>query len=298
VILMDNPLAITAARYRTRDRLQRDFQLILLHLLATFLVILFMGPFIWTVSSSLKTSLEIDAFPPMLFPAQPRFENYLDVFQEIPMAQFAKNTLQVTFTAVIGQLLSATLVAYGFSRFRFPFRDTLFFILISTIILPREVLLIPTFLLYKYLGLLNTLTPLWLPSFFGGAFYVFLLRQFFLTLPRDLDEAAKIDGANELQILWEILVPLSQPALATVAIFSFLYHWNDFLEPLIYLNDKANYTLALGLHYFQTIPNESQEPRDQLLMAASLIVTLPVIALFFAAQRYFIRGIVMSGIKG
>lgn len=295
---IDHALATPATPASAQARLWRRLQRGLLYLLAGVLVILFMGPFFWTVSSSLKTSLEINAFPPTLFPARPRFENYLDVFRAVPMAQFARNTLQVTFLAVIGQLLSATLVAYGFSRFRFPFRDGLFLILISTIILPREVLLIPTFLLYKYLGLLDTLTPLWLPSFFGGAFYVFLLRQFFLTLPRDLDEAAKIDGANEFQILWKIIVPLSQPALATVAIFSFLSHWNDFLEPLIYLNNKANYTLALGLRYFQTLPNEAQEPRDQLLMAASLIVTFPVILLFFLAQRYFIRGIIMSGIKG
>jgi len=279
-------------------KLARRLNRAVLYAIAAILVFVFMGPFLWTLGSSLKTPQEIATFPPTLFPTKPRFQNYADVFTMVPMALFARNTMQVTLLAVIGQVTSATLVAYGFSRFRFPFRDVLFTLLISTLILPREVLLIPTFLLYKLLGLLDTLTPLWLPSFFAGAFYVFLLRQFFLTLPHDLDEAAKIDGANELTILWRIIVPLSQPAMATAAIFAFLTHWNDFLEPLIYLNNKNNFTLALGLRYFQTLPNDAQEPRDQLMMAASLIVTFPVLVLFFATQRYFIRGIVMSGIKG
>ena len=285
---------------RTRSKIQpgRIVTRVTLYVIAAVLVALFMGPFLWTVASSLKTSAEIAQFPPILFSSSPRIQNYADVFTAVPMALFFRNTLQVTLLAVFGQVISATLVAYGFSRFRFPYRNLLFMILLSTIILPREVLLIPTFLLFKQLGMLNTLAPLWLPSFFGGAFYVFLLRQFFLSLPNDLDEAAKIDGANSLQILWKILIPLCQPAMATVAIFSFLSHWNEFLEPLIFLSSKENFTLALGLRFFQNVPNDAQEPRDQLMMAASLIMTAPVIALFFLAQRYFIRGIVMSGIKG
>jgi multiple sugar transport system permease protein len=196
-------------------------------------------------------------------------------------------------------LTTATLVAYGFARFRFPSRDALFLLVISTVLLPREVVIIPTFLLFKALGWLDTLLPLIVPSFFGGgAFFIFLLRQFFLTLPRELDEAAKIDGANSFQVLLHVLLPLARPALATAAIFAFLGHWNDFLEPLIYLNSSRNFTVALGLRYFQTLPNEAQEPREQLLMAASLVVTAPVLVIFFAAQRYFVRGIVMSGLKG
>jgi multiple sugar transport system permease protein len=271
-----------------------------LYAVAALLVAVFMGPFLWTVASSLKTARETALYPPILFPAAPRVENYAEVFTNpnVPMALFARNSVQVTVLAVVGQVLSATLVAYGFSRFRFPYRDALFIVLLSTLVMPREVLLIPNFLLFRYLGLVNTLTPLWLPSFFGGAFYVFLLRQFFLTLPNDLDEAAKIDGASSWTILWRILVPLCQPAMATVAIFSILSHWNEFLEPLIYLSSKEKYTLALGLRFFQTQPNNDQEPRDQLLMAAALVMTLPMLILFFACQRYFIRGIVMSGIKG
>jgi ABC-type glycerol-3-phosphate transport system permease component len=290
------PRARTAAPAGVQTR--RLLNRLGLYLVAAFLVALFMGPFLWTLASSLKDSKEIAQFPPTLFPARLRWENYGEVFELVPMWSFIRNSVQVALLAVVGQVVTATLVAYGFTRFRFPWRDFLFMLLVSTMILPREVLLIPNFLVFKTLGLINTLTPLWLPSFFGGAFYVFLLRQFFLTLPLDLDEAAKIDGANSLQILWKILVPLCQPAMATVAIFSFLAHWNEFLEPLIYLSSKENFTLALGLRFFQQIPNDAQEPRDQLMMAASLIMTAPVLVLFFAAQRYFIRGIVMSGIKG
>lgn len=293
--------AAAAPRPRSREASVSTGRLVrrvVLYAIAAVLVALFMGPFLWTVASSLKTSRETAMYPPIFFPAAPRFENYVDVFTAVPMALFAWNSIQVTMLAVVGQVLSATLVAYGFSRFRFPGRNILFMVILSTIVMPREVLLIPNFLLFRYLGLFNTLTPLWLPSFFGGAFYVFLLRQFFLTLPQDLDEAAKIDGASSWTILWRILVPLCQPALATVAIFSFLSHWNEFLEPLIYLSSKEKFTLALGLRFFQTQPNDAQEPRDQLLMAASLVMTAPVLLLFFACQRYFIRGIVMSGIKG
>ena len=272
---------------------------LILYLTAIAVAVVFMLPFLWTVGSSLKTSVDVRQFPPALFPANPRFQNYVDIWNVVPLAQFFWNSVKVTGLALTGQLVSATLVAYGFARFRFPLRDALFMLVISTILLPREVVIIPTFLLFKTLGWLDTLLPLIVPSFFGGgAFTIFLLRQFFLTLPRELDEAAKIDGANSFQVLIRVLVPLARPALATAAIFAFLGHWNDFLEPLIYLNSSKNFTVALGLRYFQTLPNESQEPREQLLMAATLVVTLPVLIIFFAAQRYFVRGIVMTGIKG
>jgi multiple sugar transport system permease protein len=297
-VAKQRPIAATAEHTQARAgpiRPGRAF----LYLLAIALAILFMTPFVWTVSSSLKGGLEIRQFPPALLPAAPRFENYVDIWRQVPLALFFWNTLVVTLLAMVGQVASATLVAYGFARFRFPYRDQVFLLVISTILLPREVVLIPTFLLFKALGWLDTLLPLIVPSFFGGgAFFIFLLRQFFLTIPRELDEAAKIDGANSFQILIRILLPLALPALATVAIFSFLAHWNDFLEPLIFLNKPELFTVALGLRYFQTLPNEAQEPREQLLMAASLVTTLPILILFFAAQRYFVRGIVMTGIKG
>jgi multiple sugar transport system permease protein len=291
--------SIGRAAQRTGAGTQAHWGRLILYLTAIAVAVVFMLPFLWTVGSSLKTSVDVRQFPPALFPANPRFQNYVDIWNVVPLAQFFWNSVKVTGLALTGQLVSATLVAYGFARFRFPLRDALFMLVISTILLPREVVIIPTFLLFKTLGWLDTLLPLIVPSFFGGgAFTIFLLRQFFLTLPRELDEAAKIDGANSFQVLIRVLVPLARPALATAAIFAFLGHWNDFLEPLIYLNSSKNFTVALGLRYFQTLPNESQEPREQLLMAATLVVTLPVLIIFFAAQRYFVRGIVMTGIKG
>lgn len=292
-------LARTQARLNTSARARRFVGRMLLYAIALAIAAFFMGPFLWTIASSLKTGVEIRSFPPSFWPATPHFENYIQVFRAVPFGLFLKNTIIVTVLAVFGQTASATLVAYGFARFRFPFRATLFSIVLATLLLPREVTWIPLFLLYKKLGWLDTLLPLIVPSFFGGgAFFIFLLRQFFLTLPRDLDEAAKMDGANSLQVLFRVLVPLSKPAISTAAIFSFLNHWNEFQEPLIFLNNSKNFTIALGLRYFQTLPNESQDPRDHLLMAASLIVLAPCLIIFFTAQRSFVKGIVMSGIKG
>ncbi len=215
-----------------------------LYLVALIVAAFFTFPFLWTIGSSLKTSVEIRTFPPTFFPVTPHFENYASVFQVAPFGQFLLNSIKVVVLAVTGQTLSATLVAYGFARFRFPFRGQLFALVLASLLLPVEITWIPLFLLYKQLGWLDTLRPLIVPSFFGGgAFFIFLLRQFFLTLPKDLDEAAKIDGANSLQILFRILIPLSKPALATAAIFSFLGHWNDFQTPLIFLNNAKNFTI-------------------------------------------------------
>jgi multiple sugar transport system permease protein len=190
-------------------------------------------------------------------------------------------------------------VAYGFGRFRFPGRDMLFMLVLATLIVPWEVTIVPSFLLFRELGMLDTLTPLWLPSWFGGgAFYIFLLRQFFLSLPREFDEAARIDGANSFQTLVMVLLPLMRPAMITVAILSFLQHWNEFIQPLIYLNTPTNFTVSLGLRYFQTAPTDGSEPKEHLLMAGTVIGSIPCVLLFFAAQRYFVRGVVMSGLKG
>ncbi len=198
-----------------------------------------------------------------------------------------------------GQILSAAAVAFGFTRFRFPAREPLFFLVLSTMMLPWQVTIVPQFLLFRYLGWLNTFLPLIVPSFFGGgAFFIFLLRQFFMTIPRDLDEAAKLDGASSVRIFWSIILALSGPAIATVAIFSFLQHWNEFIGPLIFLNTEDKYTLSIGLRYFMANPFESDEPREAILMAASLIVALPPLILFFVAQKYFVRGIVTTGLKG
>jgi len=258
-----------------------------------------MGPFLWTVISSLKAPTEITTYPPVFVPERLRFENYARAWSKVPFLTFYVNSVIVTGLAVTGQVLSATLVAYGFARFQFPLRGPLFMLVIATLIIPWEVTIVPSFLLYKFLGWIDTLKPLIVPSWFGGApLYIFLLRQFFMTIPRDLDEAAEMDGANSFRVLWQILVPLCLPAITTVAIFSFLQHWNEFIQPLIFLNSQENFTVSLGLRLFQTSPADPGEPKEHLLMAAAVIASLPCIALFFAAQRFFVRGIVMSGIKG
>lgn len=261
--------------------------------------ILFALPFLWAIGSSLKPMTEIFKFPPTMWPVAPRWENYADVFRIAPFGRFIYNTAYITAFAMFGQILSASAVAYGFSRFRFPGREMLFFVVLSTMMLPWQVTIVPTFLLFRFLGWINTYFPLILPFFFGGgAFYIFLLRQFFMTIPKDLDEAAKIDGASSVRIFWNILLPLAKPALATVAIFSFIEHWNEFIAPLIFLNSPEKFTVSIGLRHFTASPFESDEPREAILMAASLITALPVLILFFVAQKYFVQGIVTTGLKG
>ncbi len=271
----------------------------LLYLLASIAALAFSVPFFWTVISSLKSAAEIRQIPPTLWPHEVHWENYLSVFRIAPFALFIWNTVIITVFAMIGQILSSAAVAFGFTRFRFPGRETLFFLVLSTMMLPWQVTIVPQFLLFRYLDWINTFLPLIVPSYFGGgAFFIFLLRQFFMTIPRDLDEAAKLDGASSVRIFWSIILPLSGPALATVAIFSFLQHWNEFIGPLIFLNTEEKFTLSIGLRYFMVNPFESDEPREAILMAASLIVALPSLILFFVAQRYFVRGIVTTGLKG
>ena len=271
----------------------------LLYGLATLGAVAFGLPFFWTFASSLKSQNEIYTFPPVWLPAVPQWANYALVFELAPFARFIVNTIIVTGLAMIGQVFTAAIVAFGFTRFRFPAREALFFILLTTMMIPWQVTIVPTFLLFRWLGWINTFKPLIVPNYFGGgAFFIFLLRQFFLTIPRDFDEAARIDGARSTGIFLNILLPLSRPAIATVAIFSFLDHWNAFIQPLIFLNDPKKFTVAIGLRYFNASPFTGDQPREAVLMAASMITAAPCLALFFAAQQYFVKGIVMSGIKG
>jgi multiple sugar transport system permease protein len=281
-----------------------------LYLLLTLCSIAFMVPFLFAVGTSLKPISLLHIYPPILFPPLGDIhpENYVRIFNVpyVPFAAFYRNTIIITVAALIGAVISATASAYGFARFRWPGRDFFFMVLLATLVLPEEVVIIPKYLMFHFVPMavfgdtwIDTYWPLILPSWFGGgAFSVFLLRQFFLQLPRELDEAALIDGANSWQIFWNVAVPLSKPALATVAIFSFLGHWNDFIHPLIFLNTPAKFPLSVGLRWFTQQPNDQAEPREHLLMAASVLMITPAILLFFAMQRYFVRGIVMTGIKG
>lgn len=270
-----------------------------LYALTALLAVAFMLPFFWTVSSAFKTAAELYIFPPTWIPRQPQPQNFVTIWQVVPFAQWTFNSAIVAACNVVAEVLAAAAVAYGFARFQFFGRNALFVVLLSTMMLPIYITIIPRFLIFKSLGWINTLTPLIIPAIFGGsAFNIFLLRQFFMTIPRDFDEAAYVDGASSVTIFTRIIMPLSMPALSTVAIFSFLASWNNFLEPLIYLNTSENFTLPLGLTWFRVIPMEQGAPRDHLLMAASVAFTVPSVVLFFAAQRYFVRGIVMSGLKG
>jgi multiple sugar transport system permease protein len=274
-----------------------------LYLLILVLGAIFFAPFLWTITTSLKRTQEIYVFPPLLLPQRGlAYFNYPLVFERIPFGLFFRNTAVITIFATLGSVLSTILVAYGFARQRFPYRDAMFILVLSTMLLPAEVTIIPKFILFKELGWIDTFLPLIVPDLLAiNAFYVFLMRQFLMTIPRDFDEAAMVDGAGPVRILWSVLLPLIQPAVITVSILSFLAHWNDFFGPLIYLNTKENLTLSLGLRYFASTTltfGDNVEPRDHLLMAASLMAAAPAIALFFVAQRYFVRGIVMTGLKG
>ena len=267
--------------------------------LMVILGIMFMFPWFWTLSSSLKKPSEVYIFPPLWFSKSPQPANYVEVFRTVPFDRWLRNSLIVVVLSTLGAVISATLVAYSFARFRWPGRDIIFGITLATMMIPAEVTLIPQYLLYKYLTWLNSIKPLWIPAWFGGgAFLIFLLRQFIMTIPRELDEAATIDGANPLRILFAILIPLMKPVLATVCVITFIGAWNDFMGPLIYLASPEKFTLALGIRYFNVTPGQAGMPEEHLLMASCVMSTLPIIILFFSAQRYFVQGIVMSGIKG
>ncbi len=225
----------------------------------------------------------------------PVWDNYPAALQFMNFLGCLKNTCIITFVCMIGQIMSASIVAYGFARMRFPGRDALFIVLLSTIMLPPQVTLIPIFKIFTSIGWYDTFYPLTVPAFFGGGvFFIFLLRQYYMTIPIEMDEAAKIDGAGTFGTFTKVILPQARPALATVAIFSFMAHWNDFLGPLIYLSDPAKRTLALALWSFQG----EHATEWHLLMAAATVVMLPLLTLFFCAQKYFIQGVVISGVKG
>ena len=275
-------------------------QNILLRFLVLALLVLFsivfLAPFLWMISTSLKPLRETMSLPLRWIPSVIQWNNYGDAIQEMRYFwRYAGNSLFLCVMNVLGTVTSSSLAAYGFSRITWRGRDKVFLLLLATMMIPFPVIMVPIYSLFKHLGWIGTFMPLWVPSFFAGAFNVFLLRQFFLTIPMDLTEAARIDGCNEFEIFWRIILPLSRPALLVVALFQFMFTWNDFLGPLIYLTDQKHFTLALGLQSFQS---ENGGTSWNLLMAASTMVMLPVIILFFFTQRLFIQGIAITGLKG
>jgi multiple sugar transport system permease protein len=279
---------------RGGQRARHKVQTILGYALAVIVGFLFLLPLLWMISSSLKPSYQVLEFPPRWLPDPIQWSNFPEALTYVPFARYSLNTLFIAVMVILGHLFSCTMAAYGFARLQAPGKNFLFLVLLATMMLPYPVTMIPVYIGFKTLGWVNSFLPLIVPAYFGSPFYIFLLRQFFLTLPRELEDAARVDGANTLQTLWHVILPISKPALATVAIFTFQGVWNDFLAPLIYLHDQSKYTVTLGLNFFRS----SYDIHWSLLMAASLVTMLPVILVFFLAQRAFIEGIQLTGVKG
>lgn len=278
----------------------RLLKTLLTHLILVAFAMIFVAPLLWMLSTSLKPQPETMG-PPRWIPSQIMWGNYGDAirhgseeFGYPPFLIYARNSVIIALLSVGGAVISNCLVAYSFARLKWPGREAFFAVTLATMMVPFPVLMVPTFSLFKWLGWVGTFKPLWVPLFFGSAFSIFLLRQFFLTIPFELSEAAKIDGAGELRIFSDILLPLSKPAIAVVALFTLMGAWNDFLGPMIYLVDQKSFTLALGLQAYQT--QHGGTPWN-LLMAATLMVILPILVIFFFAQKVFLQGIATSGLK-
>ena len=283
-------VTIRASRKRS-DQVWNVGSIVLLIVMAAVMGL----PFIWLLSSSLKSQIQIFQYPPQWIPDPIHWENYAKALTIKPFGLYLVNTLKIVVLNVIAVVFSSSFVAYGFARIQFPGRDFWFGIVLATLFLPYAILIVPQFLIFTRLGWVDTILPLTVPLFFGGgAFNIFLLRQFFRTIPEELADAARIDGCTEFGIYWRIMLPLSRPALITVAIFTFLNAWNDLLGPIIYLRSPSNFTVAVGLSSFRSTLDVSWD----LQLAATTAVIVPVVLLFFFTQRYFIKGIVMTGMKG
>lgn len=250
-------------------------------------------PFLWMISTSLKAEMQVYTWPPRWIPSPFQWGNYADLWQAMPFDSLYTNSLKIAVAGTLGQLLSCSLAAYAFARLRFKGRDAIFVVLLATMMIPGQVTMIPVFIIMRSLHLTNTHWALILPAFLGSPFGTFLLRQFFLTLPRDLEDAAYIDGSSPFTVYWRIMLPLAKPALAALAIFTFMSYWNDFLGPLIYLNSPELYTIPLGLSQLQ-----GWNTNMPLLMAGSVLALIPVLVVYVFLQRYFVEGIAMTGLKG
>jgi len=277
-----------------RQSVRDGVGLLLTHLALIFISITALIPLAFMFSTALKPFGQEFVFPINWIPQPAVWGNFIDAWNTVPTATFLQNTAIVTLGALIGELVSSSLVAYGFARLRCPGRDVLFMVCVSSMMLPYVVLIIPLFIMFRTVHWIDTFWPLIVPGWFGVPFYIFMLRQYFLSLPHELDDAAKIDGAGILRVWWSILLPLIKPALAAVGIFSFIGHWNDFLGPLIFLNSEDKYTVALGVNLFFG----AYQVHMDLVMAYSVMVTLPVVLVFFVFQRYFVQGIALTGLTG
>jgi multiple sugar transport system permease protein len=282
------------------ERIPRDYskiiERIIFYILLAACTVMFFAPFAWLITASLKTRSEV--FNSELFPNPVAWENYINVWRTTPMLSWLKNSLIVGFLAALTVTISSAMIAFGFSYFRFRWRDRLFGLVLATMMLPGVVTMIPTFLIWNQLGLVNTQAPLWGSNLFGSAVYIFMIRQFYLALPRELFEAARVDGATYFQIWRHIALPLTRTALIVVFIFEFKASWVDLVKPLIYLQKTDLYTLPLGLKSILDQFGQGGEMQWEIVLAASVIVTIPVVIIFFIGQRYFMDGIATTGLKG
>lgn len=281
--------AIVMKKKKSSAVLRRVLLYIVLILIAVIMVV----PFLWMLSTSLKTQYDAVKIPPVWIPDPPQWENYVKLFTEQPMFQFMLNTIKIVFFVVLGQLFFSSLAAYSFARISFKGRNVVFFFYIATLMVPGQVTMIPTYLMFAKAGLTDNHLALILPAFFS-AFGVFLLRQFFMSLPRELEEAAEIDGCNPFMTYWRIMLPLVVPAMLTLGVFTLMNTWNDYMGPLIYLSSPEKYTMTLGIAYFKGV----YTTQWNLVMAGSIVSVVPILIAYLCAQKYFIEGIAFSGVKG
>lgn len=266
----------------------------IIFLILVGLSILFIAPVVWMFVTALKEPIQI--FDGRWIPQTWNWVNFKNAWQEAPFATYARNTIIVATVSVTGSVLSSSLVAYSFARLKWPGRDIVFVLVLATMLIPTIVLFVPQYVLWSWLGYVDTWVPLTVPAWFGSPFYIFLLRQFYRGIPVDLSDAARIDGAGELRIWWQVIMPLARPALTAVALFSFIGAWEDFFNPLIYLSTESKFTLQLGLQVFEA--SGGGIPQYNYLLAVGFLIMVPIIVLFFLGQRFFIEGVTLTGLKG
>ncbi len=287
---IEQQLRMSNARRRAKQLIGKA----IIYGVMTILACLFMLPILWMFSTSLKLPQQVMAWPPEWLPSEPQWGNYGEAFAKYPLGRYMLNSAFLVIANIIGELISVPIIAYGFARFKFPAKNILFLLMLSTMMVPGHIKLIPLFWLYQRLGIIDTYFPLILPAFFGSPFFIFLMTQFMRTIPRELDDAARIDGAGTWGILYRILIPLCRPALTVVIVFTFLWTWNDFLRPVIYLRDFESYPISVGLAFFQG----RYSVEWHLFMAATLVSIIPILVVYFFAQRHLIGGLASIGIKG
>ena len=296
--MADNVAVLTArarvSRLKRTRKLKRAIRQLLTHMLLVPMAVLFMLPYFWMLSTALKSDRQVFAWPLVWIPDPMVWANFPEAIQFFPFWLYLRNTVQIALGNIVGALFSCTLVAYSFACIPWPGRNALFLLTLATMMLPYQVTMVPMFIVFSKIGWVNTYRPLIVPSYFGSAFFIFLLRQFFMSIPKELFDAAKIDGSSYFRTYAQIVLPLAKPALFTICLFQFLRSWRSFTGPLIYLSDDKKYTITLGLRYFK----REHDTEWQLLMAASIMLTAPIIILFFFTQRTFVQGIAMTGIKG